>query len=64
MGENISAVLQKNLPSKCKDPSTFISCKIGNIMIEKAILGLGASINVMPHFIYKLLNLNPLKRLK
>ncbi|XP_027157534.1 uncharacterized protein LOC113759168, partial [Coffea eugenioides] len=62
MGENVSAVLQKKLPPKCKDPGMFtVPCKIGNIKIEKAMLDLGASINVMPRSIYNLMNIRPLK---
>ncbi|XP_062114197.1 uncharacterized protein LOC133825246 [Humulus lupulus] len=46
--ENASAVLQKKLPPKCKDPGTFtIPCMIGNKMIEQCMIDLGASINVM-----------------
>ncbi|XP_031116495.1 uncharacterized protein LOC116020153 [Ipomoea triloba] len=62
MGENISAVLQKKLPPKCKDPGMFtIPCKIGNVNVEKAMLDLGASINVMPLSIYSSLNVGSLK---
>ncbi|XP_052172103.1 uncharacterized protein LOC127788024 [Diospyros lotus] len=62
MGENVSVVLQKKLPPKCKDPSMFtIPCKVGNVRIEKAMLDLGASINVMPLSIYSSLNIGPLK---
>ncbi|KAH9698812.1 hypothetical protein KPL71_024142 [Citrus sinensis] len=62
MGENVSAVLQKKLSPKCKDPGMFtIPCKIGSVRIEKALLDLGASINVMPRFIYSSLNVGPLK---
>ncbi|KAL0322161.1 UNVERIFIED_CONTAM: hypothetical protein Scaly_2512500 [Sesamum calycinum] len=62
MGENVSAILQRKLPPKCKDPGMFsIPCKIGNIGIEKAMCDLGASINVMPLSIYKSLNIGPLK---
>ncbi|XP_052297128.1 uncharacterized protein LOC127902307, partial [Citrus sinensis] len=62
MGENVSAVLQKKLPPKCKDPGMFtIPCKIGSVKIEKALLDLGASINVMPRSIYSSLNVGPLK---
>ncbi|KAL0283078.1 UNVERIFIED_CONTAM: hypothetical protein Sradi_7241200, partial [Sesamum radiatum] len=62
MGENVSAILQRKLPPKCKDPGTFsIPCKIGNIGIEKAMCDLGASINVMPLSIYESLNIGPLK---
>ncbi|KAL0428132.1 UNVERIFIED_CONTAM: hypothetical protein Slati_2988000 [Sesamum latifolium] len=62
MGENVSAILQRKLPPKCKDPGTFsIPYKIENIGIEKAMCDLGASINVMPLSIYESLNIGPLK---
>ncbi|XP_071905805.1 uncharacterized protein [Coffea arabica] len=62
MGENVSAVLQRKLLPKCGDPRMFtISCRIGNTLIRKAILDLGASINVMSKFIYASMNLNLLK---
>ena len=38
-----------------------IPCKIGSVRVEKAILDLGASINVMPHSIYSFLNVGELK---
>ncbi|KAK9072138.1 hypothetical protein SSX86_008570 [Deinandra increscens subsp. villosa] len=63
VGENISAVLQKRLPPKCKDPSVFtVPCKLGNITVPRAMLDLGASINVLPYSIFKTLNVGPLKR--
>ncbi|KAE8705810.1 tRNA dimethylallyltransferase 2 [Hibiscus syriacus] len=62
MGESVSAVLQKKLPPKCKDPGMFtIPCKLGNVRIERAMLDLGASINIMPLSIYSSLNVGPLK---
>ncbi|XP_052288698.1 uncharacterized protein LOC127899377, partial [Citrus sinensis] len=62
MGENVSVVLQKKLPPKCKDPGMFtIPCKIGSVRVEKAMLDLGASINVMPRSIYSSLNIGALK---
>ncbi|KAL0320288.1 UNVERIFIED_CONTAM: hypothetical protein Sradi_5290300 [Sesamum radiatum] len=62
MGENVSAILQRKLPPKCKDPGMFsVPRKIGNIRIEKAMCDLGASINVMPLAIYESLNVGPLK---
>ncbi|XP_057790463.1 uncharacterized protein LOC131007571 [Salvia miltiorrhiza] len=49
MGENVSAVIQKELPPKCKDPGMFsLPCFIGDTKIEHAMCDLGASINVMP----------------
>ncbi|XP_021719104.1 uncharacterized protein LOC110686822 [Chenopodium quinoa] len=63
MGENISAVIQKKLPPKCKDLGMFsIPCKIGNSIFERCILDLGASINVMPKSVYDTLNVGPLSK--
>ncbi|GJU34504.1 uncharacterized protein Tco_1182858 [Tanacetum coccineum] len=62
LGENVSAMIQKMLPIKCKDPGMFtIPCKMGNVDIERAMLDLRASINVMPHSIYEALNVGKLK---
>ncbi|KAM1181717.1 hypothetical protein ACFX13_000297 [Malus domestica] len=62
VSENVSAVLQRKLPPKCKDPSSFtIPCVIGNTKFEHAMLDLGASINVMPYSIYASMNLGELK---
>ena len=41
VGENVSAIIQKKLPAKCKDPSMFIiPCTIGNTQLEKAMIDL------------------------
>nr|GEW41335.1 hypothetical protein [Tanacetum cinerariifolium] len=62
LGENVSAMIQKKLPIKCKDPCMFtILCKMGNAEIERALLDLGASINVMPRAIYEVMNVGKLK---
>ncbi|XP_026400016.1 uncharacterized protein LOC113295899 [Papaver somniferum] len=62
VGENASAILQKKLPLKCKDPGSFdIPIVIGNTKFNKAMLDLGASVNVMPASIYESLKLGPLK---
>ncbi|CAN6567540.1 unnamed protein product [Malus baccata var. baccata] len=43
----VSAILQRKLPSKCKDPGSFtLPCVIGNTRFEFAMLDLGAFINV------------------
>ncbi|KAL5554372.1 hypothetical protein UlMin_041773 [Ulmus minor] len=61
-GEIVSAVLQRKIPPKCKDPYSFtIPCTIGKVRFERAMLDLGASINVMPSSIFASLNLGPLK---
>ncbi|XP_021845840.2 uncharacterized protein [Spinacia oleracea] len=42
MGENISAIIQKKLPLKCKDPGMFrIPCKIGDSKFESGIKDFG-----------------------
>ncbi|CAN6580954.1 unnamed protein product [Malus baccata var. baccata] len=62
VGENVSAILQRKLPPKCKDPGSFtIPCVIGNTRFESAMLDLGASINVMPYSMYASMNLGVLK---
>jgi len=46
---NCSAIIQKNLPPKFKDLSSFtIPCTIGNQDMGKALVDLGANINLMP----------------
>ncbi|CAN6581623.1 unnamed protein product [Malus baccata var. baccata] len=62
VSENVSAVLQRKLPPKYKDPGSFtIPCVIGNTKFEHAMLDLGASINVMSYSIYASMNLGELK---
>ncbi|KAJ9168559.1 hypothetical protein P3X46_020065, partial [Hevea brasiliensis] len=62
VGENVSALIQRKLPLKCKDPGSFsILCKIGDSKFEYAMADLGASINVMSNSIFQTLNLGPLK---
>ena len=63
VGENVSTIIQRKLPAKCKDPSMFtIPCTIGNTQLEKAMIDLGASINVMPYSIYVSLKLGPFNK--
>ena len=63
IGENVSIVIQRKLLAKCNDPGLFtIPCTIGNAQLEKAMLDLGASINVMPYSIYVSLKLGPLNK--
>ncbi|CAN6557451.1 unnamed protein product [Malus baccata var. baccata] len=62
VNENVSAMLQRKLPPKCKDPGSFtIPCVIGNTRFKHAMLDLGASINVMPYSVYASMNLGALK---
>ncbi|XP_074282653.1 uncharacterized protein LOC141607192 [Silene latifolia] len=60
--EHVSAIFQKRLPQKCSDPGMFtIPCKIGDLDCQHAMLDLGASINVLPNYLYESLKLGPLK---
>ncbi|XP_020232903.1 uncharacterized protein LOC109813177 [Cajanus cajan] len=44
-----SATIQKSLPQKSRDPGSFtLPVSIGNLSVGKALLDLGASINLMP----------------
>ncbi|XP_034203540.1 uncharacterized protein LOC117618018 [Prunus dulcis] len=48
LSEEVSAVLQRKLPPKLKDPGSFsIPCIVGDFKIPKALLDLGASINLI-----------------
>ncbi|XP_074287979.1 uncharacterized protein LOC141613142 [Silene latifolia] len=59
---HVSAIFQKRLPQKCGDPDMFtIPCKIGELECQRVMLDLGASINVLPHYLYVSLKLGPLK---
>ncbi|XP_022856796.1 uncharacterized protein LOC111377882 [Olea europaea var. sylvestris] len=56
--EQCSAVLQKKLSQKRKDPgSLIILCTIGSSSFDKALCDLGASINLMPLSVFKKLGL-------
>ncbi|KAK8278322.1 hypothetical protein V6Z12_D09G035300 [Gossypium hirsutum] len=49
VGKNVSAILQRKIPPKCKNQCMlFIYCKIGSVGIKKAMCDSGAPINVMP----------------
>jgi len=61
IGEDVFAIVQKNLPLKQKYPSAFtISCVIGNASFKRALCDLGASISVMLKHVYDFLSLEPL----
>ena len=60
--EQVSAMIQINRPPKFKDPGCpTISCVIGNSKIEKALLDLGVSVNLLPYSVYEQLGLGELK---
>ncbi|KAK8685464.1 hypothetical protein V6N13_041465 [Hibiscus sabdariffa] len=65
LGEHVSAIFQQKLPPNMKDQGMFaIPCKIDKVKIKRAMCDLGASINVMPLSIYKMITNEPLKDTK
>jgi hypothetical protein len=58
----VSSLIQYNTPPKFKDPGTpIISCVNGNTEIERALLDLGAGVNLLPYSMYQQLGLGELK---
>ncbi|XP_061372980.1 uncharacterized protein LOC133315391 [Gastrolobium bilobum] len=63
--EECSAIIQKKLPPKLKDPGRFsIPCNIGNMEVKNVLCDLGASINVMPLFMMKKLGITEVRPTK
>lgn len=63
LDQNISAVLQRKLPPKLDDPGSFdIPINIGGKKVGRAMLDLGASINLMPYSVYQKLGLEGMKK--
>ena len=60
--EQVSSIIQCKTPVKYKDPgSPTILVNIGRTCIDKALLDLGASVNLLPYSVYKQLGLGELK---
>ncbi|RVW13702.1 Retrovirus-related Pol polyprotein from transposon 17.6 [Vitis vinifera] len=60
--EQVSAIIQCKSPLKFKDSGCpTISVMIGGKVVEKALLDLGASVNLLPYSVYKQLGLGELK---
>ena len=50
----VSAFISNTLPRKQKDPgSPLVSCSIGNLNFRKALLDLGASVNILPTHLFR-----------
>ncbi|CAL9000988.1 unnamed protein product, partial [Prunus brigantina] len=63
LNKNVSVVLQRKLPPKLEDPGSFdIPINIGDKKAGRAMLDLGASINVMPYSVYQELGLEGMKK--
>ncbi|RVW84180.1 hypothetical protein CK203_045280 [Vitis vinifera] len=60
--EQVSVIIQSKSPIKYKDPGCpTISVNIGGTHVEKALLDLGASVNLLPYSMFKQLGLGGLK---
>ncbi|XP_073139087.1 uncharacterized protein [Henckelia pumila] len=56
--ENCSALVQNKIPPKQKDPGSFsIPCVINDVQFHKDLCDLGASINLMPYYVFRKLSL-------
>ncbi|KAL0416303.1 UNVERIFIED_CONTAM: hypothetical protein Slati_3462200 [Sesamum latifolium] len=61
LNEECSTILQNKLPPKLKDPGSFsIPCTIENTDFDKALCDLGASVNLMPYYIFQKLGMHEL----
>ncbi|GJZ83145.1 reverse transcriptase domain-containing protein [Tanacetum coccineum] len=62
LSEECSAIIQRNLPQKEGDPGSFtLPCLIGPLAVKNALADLGASINLMPHSLFRQLGISKLK---
>nr|XP_011470217.1 PREDICTED: uncharacterized protein LOC105353148 [Fragaria vesca subsp. vesca] len=62
LSEEVSAVIQRRLPPKLKDPGSFtIPCTIGDHHFERALMDLGASVNLMSYSLFLKLKLGDLQ---
>nr|XP_017239488.1 PREDICTED: uncharacterized protein LOC108212272 [Daucus carota subsp. sativus] len=63
LNEECSAVIQRKIPPKLKDPGSFsLPCSIGKVGVKRALCDLGASVSLMPYSIYKRLGLGELRK--
>ena len=62
LNEQVNSIIQCKTLLKYKDPGSLtISVNIGGTYIDKALLDLGASLNLLPYSMYKKLGLGELK---
>ncbi|GJY11232.1 reverse transcriptase domain-containing protein [Tanacetum coccineum] len=62
LSEEYSAIIQRNLPQKERDPGSFtLPCLIGPMAVKNALADLGASINLMRHSLFRRLGISKLK---
>jgi hypothetical protein len=62
LAEQVSVIFQNNNVLKYKNPGCpTISCFIGEHKIERALLDIGASVNLLPYSVFQSLNLGESK---
>ena len=62
LAANINEIIKNTMPVKYKDPGCLtLSCTIGTTVIDKALLVLGASVNLLSYSVYKQLGVGELK---
>ncbi|XP_012075889.1 uncharacterized protein LOC105637098 [Jatropha curcas] len=60
--KDCSALIQNKLPPKLKDlGSFFIPCEVGAMKINKVLCDLKASVSLMPHSVFKKMDVAELK---
>jgi hypothetical protein len=60
--EQVSSILQCKIPVKYKEPGCpTIACMIGDTKVERDLLDLEASVNLLPYSIYAQLGLREMK---
>ncbi|GJZ87084.1 reverse transcriptase domain-containing protein [Tanacetum coccineum] len=65
LSEECSAIIQRSLSQKEGDPRSFtLPCLIGPLAVKNALADLGASINLMPHSLFRRLGISKLKPTK
>ncbi|GJS52846.1 DNA-directed DNA polymerase [Tanacetum coccineum] len=65
LSEECSAIIQRSLPQKEGDIGSFtLPCLIKPLAVKNALANLGASINIMPHSLFRRLGVSKLKPTK
>ncbi|GKB46459.1 ribonuclease H-like domain-containing protein [Tanacetum coccineum] len=65
LSEECFAIIQRSLPPKERDPGSFmLPCLIRPLAVKNTLADLGASINLMPHSLFRRLGISKLKPTK
>ncbi|GJS63053.1 DNA-directed DNA polymerase [Tanacetum coccineum] len=65
LSDECFAIIQRSLPQKEGDPRSFtLPCLIRPLAVKNALADLGASINLMPHSLFRRLGISKLKPTK